>query len=266
MIARNIQTGEKVRPGKLSGRSALLCFVRSGMVNLAYNLRGLQNIGFTYAIIPGLRDIHHDGEAFRQSCLRYAEYHNCNPVWSSFLVGAFLHTETRIASGQLDAEQLKPLKDATLNSLSAIGDSFFSGSLETVFFLLLACMVVKEYLTAACIGLVIWLLAHLLARLFTFYIGLSRGLAAVGLLRSFNLVNIGDYLKIFGALTLVALLTIALHLQDGEALVSLTFKDVALGWVLPVCALLALGTLDARWHYPRLIMMPLALLILSIGA
>ena len=265
MSAQNAQAQEKNRAGKLSGRAVLSCFARSGMVNLAYNLRGLQNIGFTYAIMPGLRDIYPDDRAFIQGCRRYAGYHNCHPFWAPFLAGAFLHTEARIASGQLDAELLKPLKETTLNSLSAIGDSFFSGSLETVLFLLFACMVAKEYLAAACLGMLLWLLASLLARLATFYIGLSRGLSAVGMLRSLNLVNIGDYIKIFGALTLVAFLAMALHVHDGDSALSFSIRDVALGWALPVGGLLLLGTLAARWHYPRVIMVPLALLLLSSG-
>ena len=248
--------------GRLSGRAVFKCLLRSSMINVAYNLRGLQNIGFTYAIMTGLRDLYPDDPSFLQSCRRYAAYHNCHPFWAPFLTGAFLHTEARIATGRLDAELFKPLKETTLNSLSAIGDSFFSGSVETVLFLFFACLLVKSYLGAVCAGLLIWLCCAIAAKAVTFYIGLSRGLAAIGLLRSFNLINIGDYIKIFGALLLVAFLTLALH---APAAGPLSFPEVLWGWVLPVAVLLGMRVLVVRLRCPRSLLVSLLLLLLGLG-
>ena len=81
-------------------------------------------MGFTYSMLPGLRELYPDERDFAAACRRYAAFHNCHPFWGPYLTGAFLEMETRIAAGLLKPAQIEPVRETLLNSLSAIGDSF----------------------------------------------------------------------------------------------------------------------------------------------
>jgi PTS system mannose-specific IID component len=233
------------------------------MVNIAYNIQGLQNIGFTFSMLPGLRELYPDPHDFALSCRRYAVFHNCHPFWGPFITGAFLHNEVRIANGKIAPAFIESIKSTTLNSLSAIGDSFHSGSLDTAYFLLFVVLCANNCVMAACYALLCWCLLALLIKVITFYIGLRRGLSTVVLLKYFNLINIGDYIKIFNAFVLLFFLIHSLqvhsiiNMEDSEPMNVLQY------WVLPVGLLIVFSWLSMKLHYARIILLFLFLVVFS---
>ena len=242
------------------------------MPNAAYNSRGLQNLGFTWSMLPGLRELYPNDADFAAACRRYAIFHNCHPFWGPYLTGAFLNTERAIAAGQFDQSQFGPIKEAMLNSLSAIGDSFFSGSMDTLFFLVLVLLTGLGFAGAACLFFLVWLLASLGMKVFTFYLGLSRGFQAMALLRRFDLINWGDHLKMCSAFILLAFLSFALRPWGearpgpgvpGEPLGNALAAAVH-GWLLPLAMLVLFAYLAARLHYSRSILLSLLLLLLAL--
>ncbi|MDR1124529.1 MAG: PTS system mannose/fructose/sorbose family transporter subunit IID [Deltaproteobacteria bacterium] len=250
---------------KFSGMSLCRSFARSNMPNAAYNLRGLQNLGFTWSMLPGLRDLYPKQADFVAACRRYAIFHNCHPFWGPYLTGAFLHTERSIAAGKIDPSRFGPIKEAMLNSLSAIGDSFFSGSLDTLFFMLLLVLTGLGCAGAACLFFLFWLLTALAMKIFTFYLGLSRGFQAMALLRRFDLINWGDRLKRVSAFVLLAFLTFSLRPWGRPGFSELArLAELAHAWFLPLSMLLLFGYLAARLHYSRSLLLCLLLLLLAL--
>jgi PTS system mannose-specific IID component len=221
------------------------------MVNVAFNIQGLQNIGLTYAMFPGLRELYPDDHALALSCRRYALFHNCHSLWNPFLVGAFLNAELGIAAGRYNPEILYAGRNITLNSLSAIGDSFYSGSVVTAYFLLLALLCSNNYILPACLSVVICILAALAFKAVSFYLGFRRGFEAVSMLKYFNLINIGDYIKIFSAFTLLAFLCNALQAQNIVEMEDASIGVVLLYWVFPVGSLALFSWLSIRLRYAR---------------
>jgi PTS system mannose-specific IID component len=232
------------------------------MSNVAYNIRGLQNIGITFSMLPGLREIYPDPRDFAASCRRYALFHNCHPFWGPFLTGAFLNAELGIAEGRHAPEFLKYIKSTTLNSLSAIGDSFFSGSMDVAFCLLFALLCAHNYLAWACYGLLFWLLSALAVKAATFYIGLRRGLGAVSWLKYFHLINLGDYIKIFCAFVLLALLVHSLRAHSILSAEGVDLAGLLRHWVFPVTILAVFSHLCIHLRHARILFLSILLVLL----
>jgi PTS system mannose-specific IID component len=227
------------------------CFLRSYFVGAAYNPHGLQNIGFLYAVEPALVALYGPGEALRDARLRYSRQYNCHPFFTPLLLGVLLHMEMAIAAGQLDAFPLNNLKDTTANTLSAIGDSFFYGSLLGLWALSSACLILADMrgmafgLTALCI------FSLQVFKLVTFVMGVNKGMAVLLFLRRLDLINWGDRCKKMNAVLLGLFLRLALPNASG------------LAWGGVVMYLLIAGWLVGRLHILR-IGMVFVLLFLSI--
>jgi len=230
----------------------LRSFARAYFVGAAYNPRGLQNIGFTYAIEPGLVAIYGKGKALRNARLRYARHYNCHPFLTPLLLGVFLRMEFDIARGKLTPQILMSLKDTTANTLSGIGDSFFNGSLLNTWalsmtaLLLAGCPLIAAVLTAS---------AFLLLQFFklaSFFMGYSQGISFLFFMKRIDLINWSERLKCINAALLVlslwlALPSVGINVWGGVALY-----------------LLLAGWLIGKVHVPR-IFIALLLLVLTVA-
>lgn len=228
----------------------LRSFARTYFVSAAYNSRGLQNIGFTYAIEPGLVAIYGKGKSLRNARLRYARHYNCHPFLTPLLLGVYLRMESDVAQGRLAPQILMSLKDTTANTLSGIGDSFFSGSLLNTWalsmtaLLLAGCPLLAVILTASAFFLLQCF------KLASFFMGYSRGIAFLSFMKRIDLINWGERLKCINAVLLV--LTLWLALPSVEINV----------WGGVALYLLMAGWLIGKAHVPRIF---IALLLLVLG-
>ncbi len=237
--------------GILSAKTYRRCLMRSSMLNFMYTAQGLQSVGFLYSIMPGLREIHTDDAAFAESCARYSRHFNCNIFWAPFLAGSFLHLERQIAKKAVSPDFVIPLQDTTLNSLSAVGDSFFSGSLLVTQMLALACLVMLQGMAAACVLAVIWLVLSLVFKFASFNLGLARGMSMLRYVRGLNLINKGDYLKLFNAVLLAAIMAMATDVGIEEAKSQIDFRFVAQAWVFPLGITFLLAYAASRMRVSR---------------
>lgn len=188
-------------------RSLALAFARSFLrcyfASAGFNTRGLQNIGFSFAMQPGLEAIYSDPAELAKARRRYVKHYNSHPFWAPFLVAVFLSVELQIRDGQFPVELLDKLKNTTSYTLSAIGDSVFSGSglifwaLSTVN-LLLAGLHTQAMLLGVCmfVGLQVF-------KGFTFWSGINKGLNFLDELKRWNLINWGERLKFANAFLLL---------------------------------------------------------------
>lgn len=232
------------------------------MLNSVYNSRGLQSLGFLYSILPGLRALHSDDEVFAQSCARYSRHFNCHVVWAPFLCGAFLNAEKQIADGVISEDFVDMFKETTLNSLSAVGDSFISGSLIVAVMLVMSCLVMITNLHALWIFALLWILLALFVKVLTFYMGLSKGFTMLRHIRRLNLINKGDNLKILNGILLSAFLALALGFPPNEGIAGSKFMLVLQSWYLPIGVMVMLGYATTRIHLSR----TLAVAAMVVGA
>jgi len=206
-------------------RILLRVFLRTYMVGATFNTKGMQNVGLAYVMDPGLRSLYGaDPRALKRARGRYLKHYNTHPFWTPLLVGIFLSMEKKIALGMLPADILPKLRSTTVYTLSALGDSFFGGS-----FLVLWSLVGVNLAVAGCVGtLVAWICVCLCAlqmfKMYTFARGYAQGLSFLQRLKSWDLINWGQRLKLANSV-LVALFV--LQIAPGQGLWTLAWGAFA---------------------------------------
>lgn len=120
----------------LPDREQAALFRRSAMLQAGWNFEGMQNLGFLYAIEPGLRRVHRDPERLLRARMRHLGFYNCQPYMTGFALGACLALEEDAALAEDEAAEaaagarVESLKRALGSALAALGDPFFWGSLR----------------------------------------------------------------------------------------------------------------------------------------
>ncbi|MBT8764227.1 PTS system mannose/fructose/sorbose family transporter subunit IID [Desulfohalobiaceae bacterium Ax17] len=179
------------------------CFWRTYLIGSAFNTRGLQNIGLIYALDPGLRILYPDQKRLLKARKRYLKLYNSHPFWAPLLVGIFLYLENKIARGLLPANTLPKVKSTMVYTLSAIGDSFFGGSLLITWSLSTILFLFCGLTRVAVVWGILWFVGLQFFKIYTFYKGFSEGLDFLGRLKSWDLINLGRVFKTVNALLLL---------------------------------------------------------------
>lgn len=222
-------------------------FLRTYLINAAYNMRGLQNVGFIHVMEPGLTAIYHDPAALRQARGRYLRHHNCHPLWTPFLAGIFLRTESEIAAGRMPPATLTTLKDTASNSLSALGDSVFGGTFLVTWALVCTALILGGHPNFALAFSLVLFVSLQCFKLCTFTAGLRFGLSALIWLRRWDLINWGDKFKQINALLLLFIFGQCVPHDKTPVL-----------WILSVSCAVFGAWLTVRLHIPRTILALLA--------
>jgi PTS system mannose-specific IID component len=186
-------------PSQPDARSLLLCFFRTYLVGGAFNTRGMQNIGLVFALEPGLRAIYPDPVERCRARERYQRHYQTHMFWTPLLVGVFLSLEAKIAKGLFPPQLLEKVKDTTLNTLSAIGDSVFGGTLLVFWALSSGCMTATGHAAWAAAWTVAWFAVLQLFKMATFLAGFREGLTFLQRLKRWDLINWGARLKLVNA-------------------------------------------------------------------
>jgi len=117
----------------LAPRTMARVFWRCLFLQAAWNPRGMQNLGFAYAIDPALRDLYPDPDARRAALARHLGFFNSHPYMAAAIVGGAIHHEERVARGEEGAEQPLAYKATLQGPLAAVGDGFFWTALRPLF-------------------------------------------------------------------------------------------------------------------------------------
>lgn len=201
-------TTATVPPGKLTAPILVQTYLRCYFVGAAFNSRGLQSVGLALAMEPGLEALYPDAEERRKAWKRYIKVYNTHPLWTPFLVGVFLSLESRIARNQFPAAMLEQVKSTVVFTLSAVGDSFFGGSLTVLWALATACLLAAGHTVwALYFGALLFLTLNAF-KVVTFVMGYRQGLAALGAVKRWDLINWGRRIKVANAVLLVSLWTL----------------------------------------------------------
>jgi len=218
----------------------LLVFLRTYLIGAAFNMRGLQNVGFIHAMDPGLAAIHQNPRELRKARNRYVRHYNCHPYWTPLVAGMLLHTEMEISKGRMSPETFATIKDTAVNTLSALGDSVFGGTLLVTWALAMGTMIISGYAGFALASSIVLFLALQLFKLGIFIAGFRFGLAALFRLRRWDLINWGERLKIVNTFLLLLFLVICLPEKHAPSL-----------WGLAIVGIILAAWLAARLHIPR---------------
>jgi PTS system mannose-specific IID component len=221
--------------GALSGRVLARVFLRSLLLQAAWNPRGMQNLGFCYAVGPALDALYPDRAIRAQAAARHLEFFNCHPYVAAAILGASLRYEEQVARGERAPETVSQLKRTLGPPLAALGDGFFWLALRPAAALaaLLTVPLVGFFSLFVFLGL--YDLLHLSARVWLFRRGYALGPAVVTALARAQVPRGIGLLKATAAVLAGALAGTGLWLASqvgGAVHLAASFGAVAAGLLL----------------------------------
>lgn len=243
---------------EMNTRVLFSVFFRTYLVGAAFNTKGLQNIGFSYVVEPGLRAIY-QGKKLQKARRRYLGLYNTHLFWTPMLAGIFLFLEQKIARDLIPVQAHVQLRSTLSYTLSAIGDSFLSGSffifwsLVSISFCLLSWYQPMFVFWGGCFVLL------QAVKLYTFYLGLTQGLDCLQRLQRWDLINWGQRLKFVNACLLPVIWYLFLPLNaDWTVLLAGGLSMAAAVWLIHVFPavreIILLCLLFLFWEQERIFM------------
>jgi mannose PTS system EIID component len=181
-------------------RALARVFVRSLFLQATWNRRGMQNLGFAFAIEPALRALYPDPERHEEALRRHLGFFNCHPYMAAAILGGTIHHEERVAVGIEPPDAPQAYKQTLQGPLAAIGDGFFWTALRPFFGALGAVGALAFGLRAVWAMLIVYNAVHLSLRVALFRAGYRSGDALVPVLARLSLPVVADRLRTAGAL------------------------------------------------------------------
>ncbi len=244
----------------------LQCFCRSWCVGAAMSSRYMQRAGLLYALDPALQALYTQAEPLREARRRYMQHIRTHNLMAPLLVSICIALEMHVARKEVPAKNVGGLLHTTATTLSAIGDSFFSGSVLVLWALgcflcflhglpnpivedmsLIRGLVTLKQGTMEM--MLVWtsllLTLVILFQSYMFFVGIKYSLGALQKMRTFDLINGAERIKFCNVLLLIYIFW---HMIDGETL----FYWGNEVWAV-FCLLIAV-LLIQRAHVPRLIL------------
>ena len=180
---------------RVSAFALLRVLWRSLFLQAAWNPRGMQNLGFAFAIDPALRELYPDAAAHARAVQRHLEFFNCHPYAAAAIVGGAVRLEEDVARGAAEPRSVSAFKSALAPPFAALGDGFFWLALRPAAALVAA--VCEPYLGLWCVVLFLALYdgVHLVARVWLFFAGYRRGEGIVAAVSHAHLPQTIGFLK-----------------------------------------------------------------------
>jgi mannose PTS system EIID component len=164
-------------------------FLRSFFIQTTLNFRRMQNLGFTLAIIPLIRELRLQQRDSERMLTMHLQLFNTNPYLSSSVIGSVVRLEEEQA-GKGEALDILPLKQSLMASYAAIGDIFFWGALRPFASIIAVILGYMGLMLAPVAFLLIYSPAHFWIRLKGFIEGYRKGKKGFEFIRSLDLPRI----------------------------------------------------------------------------
>jgi PTS system mannose-specific IID component len=167
----------------------LKTFFRSYLLQSSWNFERLQNLGFLFMLLPGLRHIY--GSRIPDEVLdRHKEYFNTHPYFAPMVAGATLRMESTLAAGEESQVDVASFKKMVMAPFAAIGDSLFWGGIRPLAAIIALFMAIQGSLWAPLVFLILFNLPHLLCRGGGLLLGYFGGLRAIESIQRFHLPDL----------------------------------------------------------------------------
>lgn len=171
------------------GLPLLKMFGRSFLLQASWNFERLQNLGFLFMILPGLRSIY-GADLPDEVVERHREYFNTHPYFSPMIAGAVLRLEETLAEGGHVQVEVSQFKQMVMAPFAAIGDSLFWGGIRPLAAIVALVLASQGSLWAPLVFLVLFNLPHLVCRGAGLLLGYYGGLRAIESIQRFHLPDV----------------------------------------------------------------------------
>jgi mannose PTS system EIID component len=179
-------------------------FLRSFFIQTTLNFRRMQNLGFTMAIIPIIRELRLQQKESEQMLTTHLQMFNTHPYFSAPIIGSIARLEEEKADHG-EAFDALAIKQSFMASYAAIGDIFFWGALRPFASIVAVILIYMGLIIAPVAFLLIYTPAHFWIRLKGFIEGYRRGQKGFEFIRSLYLPGIAVKIRWLSLLILTVL-------------------------------------------------------------
>jgi PTS system mannose-specific IID component len=194
----------------------LRVFWRCLFLQAAWNRRGMQNLGFAFAIEPALEALYPDEPRREEALGRHLRFFNCHPYMAAAILGGAIHHEEKVAAGLEPSGAPLDYKSTLQGPLAAIGDGFFWTALRPFFGAVAALGALLHGWWAVVAALLVYNAIHLALRVALFRAGLQRGDEIIGVIAHLSLPTLANRLRAAGAILCGAAVGVVV-LEAGHA-------------------------------------------------
>ncbi|OGV57217.1 MAG: hypothetical protein A2X49_07805 [Lentisphaerae bacterium GWF2_52_8] len=184
--------------------------LRSFFVQAVWNFEKMQNPGFLYVIMPGLKKIYGaDTGALAARLEKYSEYYNSHPYFAGPIAATLLRKEMAALSGaKNDADNIK---SSLMKAYAALGDSFFWASCLPVISIICFSLILSgnKYFVPL-LYIVLYNICHLSVRFAGVYYSFARESGYYNILEKLNLKKMNPFFQKFGIYLIGGLIIFAL--------------------------------------------------------
>jgi PTS system mannose-specific IID component len=164
---------DKVK-SKLNGFDLFKVSIRMLFLQGALHQKGMQNIGFVNALAASSRKL--AGDQNDTLLRRHLGFFNCNPNFSSLILGGVLRLEEeRVAGKPIDVNDIEYFKKSVSSPLAAMGDMLFLGGMKPLALTFACIFAIYQSLTGLLAVLLLYNLAIVSCRFWGVYFGYSKG-------------------------------------------------------------------------------------------
>ncbi len=219
---------------RLSWLTFLRIYLRSFLLQSSWNFEKLQNLGFFYLILPGLRSIYGD-EIPADVRQRHGAYFNTHPYFAPLVAGTTLRLEALESVGEESAVDAEAYKKMVMAPFAAMGDALFWGGVRPLAALIGLLIASQGSLWAPVVFLVLFNLPHFLFRGGGLLLGYFQELRAIETIQKCHFPDLAIRLK-ESTIVLIGVLCAYLSFKGCE------HQDLSAAWgfvLLPIVLLFA---------------------------
>ncbi|MCG6533511.1 MAG: PTS system mannose/fructose/sorbose family transporter subunit IID [Syntrophales bacterium LBB04] len=162
-------------------------FISSFFIQGSFNYRGMQNLGFAFAMLPLAKGLEADKKSLIAFLTRHLQLFNTHPYLSSPIVGSVVQLEIDHRGSDEVGPLAVNLKNALTGPYAALGDSFFWGAMKPMAAIFAVLVALQQSLLAPFALLVLYNPAHLLVRSTGFVAGYRHGKEGIFFIRRLEL-------------------------------------------------------------------------------
>ena len=149
---------------------------RSTFLQASWNYERMQNVGWAFSLIPGIRRLYKSKEDRAAAMKRHLEFFNTHPYVASPILGVELAMEEQRANGApINDEAMNGVKVGMMGPLAGVGDPIFWGTMRPVLGAFAAGMAQGGSVMGPIIFFVVWNLIRMLFLWYTQQLGYKEG-------------------------------------------------------------------------------------------
>ncbi len=172
----------------------LRIYLRSFLLQASWNFEKLQNLGFYYMVLPGLRCIYGENIPLEVQ-QRHVTYFNTHPYFAPLVAGTVLRLEARQLSGEKSDVDSDTYKKMVMAPFAAMGDALFWGGVRPLAAVVGLLVASQGSLWAPVVFLVLFNVPHLVFRGSGLVLGYTQELKAIETVQKCRLPDLAIRLK-----------------------------------------------------------------------